>query len=390
MYNTKNDIMVQGVDKMDMIQWLIENGGPSIKLNLMNEGLISENAYDTNELVNELLQIEKVKTALTYFDKFKDYQSMRPAPYNDLHGFIHNCYEDCYEMFMRFFINLGFRAGMPIFDEKVAYMREVYRYLMTKDEGYWPNVIMLMLEAGFYEDDMLDATNEFLDRIYQTAKAQCFDIYETDPEKIRHSKLPKIWKDKPILKEIHVDGELLLPTIYHINYIVNLYKYVNDETIKEKIETVIKYILHPEYQKFRGDYGYGWFSKAYYACSGGVSLPLYEYDEFTNMHHKAGLELMSHSPVALGSEWFIKCIDYMEKFKTERGTYILPEDCFYNTFVRPANATVVYKAFISKDVKVKRNEKKSFALEILSTYFVVLLKSRMEINMRNSQFAIRK
>jgi len=52
---------------MESIQWLMENGGVSIKLNLMNEGLINKNSYDAEALAVELLKIEKVETALTYF-----------------------------------------------------------------------------------------------------------------------------------------------------------------------------------------------------------------------------------------------------------------------------------------------------------------------------------
>ena len=85
---------------MDRIQWLLENGGPAIKLNMMYEKLIDEDSFDKNELVSELLQIEKVKAAFTYFDKFKHYKTMSGR---ELGGFIHNCYEDCYELFMPFF-----------------------------------------------------------------------------------------------------------------------------------------------------------------------------------------------------------------------------------------------------------------------------------------------
>lgn len=311
---------------MENIQWLIANGGPAIKLRMMNEGLIEKDAYDVEKLIDELLQIEKVRTAFTYFDKFKEYKSI---PLNTLYSFIHNCYEDCYEMFMPFLVNHGFKAGMPVFDEKVGYMREVYQYLMTLGGAYVGPIVMYMLEAGYYDDDMLDYMKRFLDKIYNTARQQCFDIYETDSSKIRYSKLPKEWKDKPILKDIHVNGELTVPTIYHVRYIIDIYKYVDDKEIKEKIDTVIKYILHPQYQKLRGDYGYGWFyNKAYYACSSGVSLPLYEGNNFG----KTVFELMSNSPIALGTEWFRKCMDFLEQYKTERGTYIFPEDFYITLF----------------------------------------------------------
>lgn len=85
---------------MDNIQWLLENGGSTIKLRMINEGLVNKDEYNLDKLVDDLLQIEKIKTALTYFDKFKDYKSIPP---NQLYSKIHSCYEDCYEMFMPFY-----------------------------------------------------------------------------------------------------------------------------------------------------------------------------------------------------------------------------------------------------------------------------------------------
>lgn len=358
---------------MDSIQWLMEIGGAAIKLNLINEGLIDKNAYDVEKLVDELLQIEKVKTRLTYFDKFKDYESMLPTPYKGLGAYIHNCYEDCYEMFMPFFIKLGFRKGIPVFDEKVEYMREVYRYLMTLGDGFVSPIIMLMLEAGYFYDDMLDYLNRILDKRYNTAVRQCFDIYETDPSKIRYSKLPKQWKDAPILKDIHVDTigcELPIPTIYQINLMIKIYDYVNDAETKKKIETILEYVMHPEFQKLRGNLGYGWWphKNTYYACSGTLSLPFYEDNRFS----RGACELMSTSSYTANTDCFRKCVAYLEQYKTERGTYMFPDESYGKM------ATLDYDVFISKDAKVKRNEKRAVTIELLSTYFVMLMKKRME------------
>lgn len=110
---------VQEVD-MENIQWLVENGGPAIKLRMMNERLIDKDSYEVEKLVDELLQNEKVRTALTYFDKFKDFKSM---PDNKLYAFVHNCYEDCFEMFMPFFTKLGFKAGIPV---QAWFMTHIY------------------------------------------------------------------------------------------------------------------------------------------------------------------------------------------------------------------------------------------------------------------------
>ena len=164
----------------------------------------------------------------------------------------------------RFFINLGFRAGIPEFDKKIEYIFDVYRSIISPNESgllRWDhafalNIIMYLLEAGYYNEDMLNYLSlKFINKLFITAEQKCFDIYETDQSKIRWSKIPGIWKDKPICKDIHVHdcdmSELPLPTIYHIKPMIHIHKYIVDNSIKEKIETIIKYILHPEYQGFR-------------------------------------------------------------------------------------------------------------------------------------------
>ena len=360
---------------MENIQWLLENGGPAMKLNMMNEELIDKGSFDKNELVCELLRIEKVKTALTYFDKFNDYKSVT---IKQLNANLHNCYDDCFERFMPFLINLGFRKGISILDEKIGIMQEVYQYLITQKYGSWEIVVMLMLEAGYYNSDMLDYLElKFINKLFKTAEQQCFDIYETDPSKIRWGKVPKDWKAGPFCKDIHVHdcdaSELPLPTIYHIKPLIYIYKFIEDK-IKNKVDTIIKYIMEPEYQKLRGFYGVSWFyNKAYYAPSPGVALPFYE-DKEIHAGDKGVLEMVSLVPFVTKTDWFKNCVDFLEKYKTERGTYILSEP---DGGLRPVNTTTV-SAYISKEAKIKRNDRRAFVDELLSTYFVELMKSRLQ------------
>lgn len=373
---------------MENLQWLTKNSGPALRLRMMNEQMIHKDTDSASELLEELMQIEKVRTALTYFDKFKDFKSM---PDNILYGFVHNCYEDSFEMFMPFFTKLGFTAGIPILDEKVGYMREIYQYFITPNESgelHWSHVhglsiILYLLEAGYVFHDMMDYMTARINKAHKITEIQEYDFYETDPLKIRPR--PKIWKDTAVLKDIHncEIGEFPLPTIYTVMGMLYLYRYINDDEMKKKIDDIIIYILDPRYQKTRGDYGIHWSeNNTYHASAGGVRLPLYEDDVLIGNERYSFLNilnLMSYSPIALASQWFQKSMDFLEEYKTERGTYIFPDDFLYHTFVRPANSTVVYGAYISKDVlpKIKRNERRSFAIELVSTFFVQLMKKRM-------------
>lgn len=347
---------------------MVENGGAAIKLNLMNYGLVDKSMFKIEKLVDELLQIDKVRTALTYFDWYKDYKSWNDR---ELNNNIHNCYEYCYERFMPFFINLGFRKGIPVFDEKIEFVKDINSGIIT----------MFLIEAGYFDKKML-ALLKFVDKLYKTAEQECFDIFETDPQKIRWSKVPNNWKTGPFCKDIHVHdtdvSELPLPTIYHLKEMISMYEYIEDNTIKEKIDAVIKYIMRPEYQKLRGVYGVSWFyNKAYYAPSPGIVLPLYN-NEKNVCSYKNTIEMMSLIPFVTNTEWFNNCMDLFEQYKTDYGTYMFPEDSFLSTFFKPANTATVYSAYISSDAKMKKNEKRAFVVELLSTFFILLMKSRMQ------------
>ncbi len=365
----------------DNIKWLTEIGGPSVKLQLMHEGMIESGAFDAQELIGELLSLDKFKTARMYFDKFKNFLTMTD---NELFGSIHNCYEDCFEMFMPFFTRLGFRSGLsPELDEKAGYMKDVYRYLISQDESgkrRWSHVhglsiILYLLQAGYYNDDMTEYMAERINKAYKIAETGIFGFYETDPSKIKRR--PKVWENTPVLKDIHncEIGEIPLPTSYLVMGALYFIKPVKDTELIKKTEDIIKYILDPRYQEKRGDYGIHWTDgKGYHASAAGVGLPFYNSSELTGSEKtqfKSTLEFMSCSDTALKSDWFAKCMEYLGRFKTERGTYILPEDMLYHVFVRPANTGLIYGAYISKDVlpSVKRTFRKPAATEICSTLF---------------------
>lgn len=369
-------------NNMENLLWLIENGGPTIKLYMMHESLVDKSMFDIEKLSGEVLKLEQVQTKLDYFDAFKDYKAMTDR---ELYALVHNCYDNCYERFMPYLIKIGLKAGISEFDVKTSCMRDVYKFLIGTgwSHVYGLIIILNMLKAGYYYDDMLGyMTTRVIDKIHKTAELKSFDIYETDTSKIRQ---PNKWSEKLILKDIHncEIGELPLPTEYHISGIINLYNYVNDNETKKKINDVIEYILHPQYQRLHGDYGWHWSGKTYHASSAGINLPLY--DDFELSGHQKWtflwiLELMSYSPVACKSEWMKKCVNYLETFKTERATYIFPEDLLYSELVHKLNMPTMYQAFISQDIlsKIKSNGRKPFLFEVYSTYYMIMLKSRLQ------------
>ena len=366
---------------MDNIRWLVENGGAAIKLNLMNERLIDKNAYDVNELANELVQIDKIKTALTYFDPFA---SVHLYPLNELSTMIHNFEEYRFENFMRFFIAFGFRKGISLFDEKIEYMRNAY--VIFPEE--LPRISILLLQAGYYFGDMEEYMVKRLDRIHKIVEIQAFDFYEDDITKIRNPNNP-LWKDKRIVKDKYNPyggdvSEFPLPLYQDIRILLYIYKYIKDDKVKNKIDDMIQYILDPRYQAANGGEVWHWSigKKTYHAGGAGVSLPVDDIESGINNYRHAlhTIEMMSLSPVALKSDWFEKVMNHLEKYRTGQGTYLFPENCLFNITFRPSNKTTICNGFISKDIlpNINKSERQSFAFELYSTFFMVMLKNRLQ------------
>ena len=211
------------------IKWLYENGGASIKLHMMNEGLAVKNPEDVIKLSDELMQIEKIRTAFSYFDQFIDF---RKIPDRELWGLIHSCYENCFAPFFHFLYRIGFYKGVAIFDEKVEIMKPVYKYLMETYDFHGLEIINLLMLAGYLFDDMPDYINAKIGKSHRITTLNCFDFYETDIDKIRQ---PKRWKDYLIVKDKynpHGD-EYPLPT----NYDVELYNdYLTPENGWNRLE----------------------------------------------------------------------------------------------------------------------------------------------------------
>ena len=377
------------------IQWLLENSGSAIKLRLIKEGLISRDAYNINDLADEILTNEKINHAMSYFDKFIDFTAkLGDTPYRQyfrqIRDPVHGCFEDCLEMYMPFFTKLGFMKGINIFDEKTAYLPEVYKTLNKQDaqnkhSPFLGTIIStLLLRAGYYYDDIDEFMVKRLNAVHKVTGINSFDFYETDIEKIRN---PKRWGSYRILKDIHnpyTSLEYPLPLSVDAELFFIIQQHIDDEEINRKIENLAHFFLNPSYQKLGGDYGWGWSfaEKTYHAMNSGVRLPLYSGDELDRdeWFFLTALEAMSYSQVMIKSEWFMKCMNYLEQYKTEKDTYLFPNEFFTHlTYHTPAGINVLCDVFISKEIMptLKKNQRKLFAYEIYSTFFMIMLKNRM-------------
>lgn len=365
----------------DLENWLLEQGGPAIQLRMYMRQSENISKKDAENAISKLLNFEEVNTVLNYLDGFQTQSKDKKT----LEHLIHYYKETCIDNFFPLLLDMGFRAGIPVFDEKMQSVRDIFTYMLNEDYDYCFYYGLMLhrffFMAGYAYPEIIDSTEQRLNAIHRAAKEKIFDIYQDESKLPRK---PKLWAEIGVLKDelnpFSTSAMKPLPTIYDISalaYLQDVYMISENQT---KIDDIIEYILDPEFQKIREGYGLLWdkTKRRYYACGWNPTLPLYE--DYNRPQHLNNdilnyLNIMSKFRASHKSTWFKYCINYIEQFRTERGTYIFPKEYFHRKYID--------KAFLNEsDMKLKRTEREFIMRELISTL------NMMEINEKIAKFTI--
>ncbi|MDF2544606.1 MAG: hypothetical protein K0S47_4324 [Herbinix sp.] len=366
-------------DNTSLINWLMEYGGPTIRLITLTELLNSGDKNEIQKCIDELLTIDKVKKNLEYINGFNHYKSMSE---HELSSLIHNCGDSYYTIFMNELINYGFKAGMEIFDENTKILREVCAYT-SEDMPYSSMQMSMFLSYTGYECKEIESYLFERARLCQSAATRkVSEIYVTGEE---YEKLPKWIKDKNI-KVIKDEfspygGESPLPLEYEVRNFLYMNRNNISEIDQEKIDNVFKYIISPEYYSINGDYGFHKAGKTYHGSNCGFVIPIYEDGgiEKVNVYFfLSTVRDMSFSKIMRDSSAYKKCLSHIDSFKTENGTYIFPQN--YLSHMAFSHPSDLYNMLLKNSIQLKRDEKKRLAIELFSTLFVLILQKRAELH----------
>lgn len=325
-----------------------------------------------------MLEVDEVHSVLNYLDGFQ-------TSYGDnktLEYLIHSCKDICIENFFPLIMDMGFRAGIPIFDEKMAPVRDLFRYLFAfanESEHCYNYTLMLhrfFLMSGFLFPEVIESIESRLDAIHKIAKESQFDIYQDDS---KLPKNPKIWADVGVLKDelnpFSISADKPLPTIYDIWSLAYYTDTCTDPEKAQKINDIVTYILDPEFQKIREGFGLIWIKsrRTYHSCGWSPTLPLYEVE---GRPAQSGpyplldyLDLMSHFKAVLNTKWFHDCLNHLEQFKTNKGTYLFPKEYLHKKYIG--------KAFLNEtNLSLKRSDRERLKRELVSTMKMVEILKR--------------
>lgn len=211
-----------------------------------------------------------------------------------------------------------------------------------------------------------------LDEMYNFAKKKIYDIYLDEEERKKLTKVPKDWANSDYFIKPNLIREygFAYPLIYDIVGMHKLYG-LKETEVDRKINEVISYISADEFHcKISDGYGIlveeggkyhsmGWDPK----YPGWFNLPSYmETDNVPKLLFFA--ECISKYPISHKTKWYIDLLNYVEKYRTEIGTYLFPAE-----WLKESSGYAV----LGHHLSFGENRRKKNWREIESTFFVQLL-----------------
>jgi len=298
----------------------MNNAGPVIKYRTSMELLHEENERKPPE--KELLCSGLVRFWL---------DNLKPSfGRNALHG----AKTENYENVMGKLFEFGLRKGNPALDSRTAPFREwLEQQIGLSNEGYFP-VFYRTLVAAFlvltgYADDgaVKDWVLRRLETIYAFAK-------EGNLKKVyvpQNSSFPRAFRNTPLLNpELYPNDELKLPWIHDMNAFLYAPFILGDAKLRAKVETIVKFILNPEYQKLRSGYGVVRHqSGRYYAMGWSVHLPAYFEPDVSARDFGRWLlllKLLGRSKAAEEHISYKRSIEMLNQFKNQDGLISFPRE----------------------------------------------------------------
>ena len=364
-----------------LVAWLLENGGSVIRYRTAAELVDNADGIDVDQLRADLLASPMTQMWLDRVGQ----------PVGGLSGF-HHSKPEAFENTASKLCDLGLHAGMASLDARMAPFRswlheqaeaidDIAEVTYTGGETkagtqsavergiHWFEAVLVAARLAWlgYDDASIRVClSRRLETLHALAIAGNHDIY-IDQDTFGD------YPNNPFRKRPLVDPRFngVLPSIHDVYALAHYPRDILDSTARSKINAVIAYILHPDYQAL--DDGYGVMRagpRRYFSMGWSVHLP--GYDGFAAMSDgQAGffvqrLEMMAHFPAARQHRWFQESMAHLESYRTEDGTYRFP-----SRYLReiPAGYWVT-----GAYMRLEENRRKRQSLTLDSTFRMMLLK----------------
>jgi hypothetical protein len=349
------------MDDCALIQWLLEHGGPAIRYRTSTE------LMDDDEVQG--IDLERLAADLAHSPMAQLWLGrLAPLRRGDLFS-LHGSNPDAFENACAKLCELGIRMGMvPACDDR---MRAFRQYLAQEDAFGGRTLLGACLNwSGYGGDEAVQVClAQRLELTYELARSGVYDIY------VDHDTFgdcPAAFRKRPLVNPEYNDR---LPGIWDVCALAHYPQALMSAEAARRIEAVVAYVLHPDYQAL--DEGYGYMRagpRRYYSMGWSVHLPGYNGLQFSRAMHAhvfvQRLELMAHFPVARQSGWFKNCVQHLEGYRTEQGSYRFPA-----RYLREqASGYWVQGAYM----RLEENRRSRRSLELDSTFRMCKIKKLCE------------
>jgi hypothetical protein len=347
----------------DHVNWLLRHGGPVVRYLTACE-LISSPTFTEDQLKDGVMRSSAVRYWMECLAGFTDF--------GDMHGSRDTCFENALGKLTLF----GIRSGTSEFDERC----KPYLSLLEDSKNgfdiiqvfYRTITASLLAMAGYLVNACVrDWVMARLDAVFAFVKRGGYSIYA---DKAKFKGIPAAFRDCPVIDpDLYVKGKFALPWIYDMFAFRAQYVNTSDKSVKNKIETVVSYIMHPGYQRLYEGYGVVCTGENRYNVMGWhVWLP--GYNGMHTGNFKMGclvqrLELMSVFPNVLSSHWFMNNLNLLEGYMTDRGTYRFPKQYIKEK----KNSYFMTGAHMG----LGENRRQRLALDIESTFWMLKIRRNM-------------
>jgi len=286
---------------------------------------LTELLRESNEKKVELLKKDLLSNSLVRFWL----SNLHP---NFDKNVMHSGKSEAFENAMGKLYEFGLRKGTKALDEKTEpFRRWLAQQIRLPNDGYFPVFYRTLTAAfltmtGYYDDEAVSTmVLRRLDTIYPFAKkGNLNEVYISQDS----SKFQKSGAVPLVNPELYPNDEMKLPWIHDINAFLHFPSIMENTQLRSKVETIISFILKPEYQKLHP--GYGVIRKEtgkYYVMGWSVHLPSYfekrvepkDFGRFLLL-----LKMMSLSKTAKKHWWFKRSLSLLERFRTEDGLIAFP------------------------------------------------------------------
>lgn len=349
-----------------LCEWLIDNAEAPIRYRVTRELLKDKQA--AKKIEADMFENPTVSIWL---------KNLKPETPPQHRWMVHGSRDYCFENAMLKVVQLGLHAELPQVADTISYYIDIFKknpvaksYRTVNNQMDLLLIANLLTLADFKDELIYKFMLGSLSEIYDFVRQGDYDIYLSDKEKSELKGIPTIWREKKFIKKNLFDNGPVYPLIYDIIGLHKLYE-LKRLDVDEKINCIIGYITTNEFHDVVSD-GYGIVicdKKKYYSMGWDPKYPgwfdISHYIESINAQKLLFFaEYISHYSIATRTRWFRELHDYLNKYKTENGTYVFPVKWFKEQ---------QGYAIQGNHLSFGENRRKKNWIEIESTFYMQLI-----------------